>query len=91
MLHDDLADGLAAAIGSSQDPILVLGPAVDYNGDFYLQQMGYSPYQIISRDEIAGPAWLITAAPPPPGAREVAQVPDRKGFIYHLYRVEGAD
>lgn len=84
----NLAHGLAAPIGPSRDPILVLGPAVDYNGNFYLQRMGYAPRQIMSPNEISGPAWLITAAPPPAGAREVAQVPGRKGFIYHLYRIE---
>jgi len=83
-----LAEGFAAPIGSSTDPILVLGPQVDYNANFYLQQRGYAPRLIFGPGQIHGPAWLITAAPPPPGAEEKGQIADRKGVLYRIYRIE---
>jgi 4-amino-4-deoxy-L-arabinose transferase-like glycosyltransferase len=83
-----LADGYAAPIGGSIDPIFVLGPQIDYNANFYLQQRGYAPRLIFSVADIRGPAWLITAVPPPAGAEEKGQIADRKGVLYRIYRIE---
>ena len=83
-----LADGFAAPIGHSTDPIFVLGPQVDYNANFYLQQRGYAPRLIFRPGQIHGPAWLITAAAPPAGAEEKGQIADRKGLLYRIYRID---
>jgi 4-amino-4-deoxy-L-arabinose transferase-like glycosyltransferase len=83
-----LADGFAAPIGGSTDPIFVLGPQIDYNANFYLQQRGYAPRLIFSVADIRGPAWLITAAAPPTGAEEKGQIADRKKQLYRIYRIE---
>lgn len=86
-----LAAELTAPLAGSNDPLLMLGPAIDYNVAFYMQQAGYAPRQIRTASEISAPAWLISAGAPPTGAREVATAADRKGLVYHLYRVEAAD
>jgi 4-amino-4-deoxy-L-arabinose transferase-like glycosyltransferase len=84
----ELADGFAAPIGNSTDPILVLGPQVDYNASFYLQQRGYAPRLIFGPGQIHGPAWLITAAAPPAGAEKKGEIADRKGLLYRIYRID---
>lgn len=86
-----LAEALAAPLGTSRDPLLVLGPAIDCNAAFYLQRAGHSPRMVRTQGEIVPPAWLITAAPPPPGARETAHAAGRRGVVYRIYRVESAD
>jgi 4-amino-4-deoxy-L-arabinose transferase-like glycosyltransferase len=83
-----LADGFAAPIGSSTDPIFVLGPQADYNASFYLQQRGYAPRLIFGFGQIRGPAWLIATGSPPPGAQEKGQIADRKGLLYRVYRID---
>jgi 4-amino-4-deoxy-L-arabinose transferase-like glycosyltransferase len=82
-----LADGLAAPIGGSADPIFVLGPQVDYNASFYLQQRGYALRLIFGLEQIHGPAWLITAAAPPASAEKKGEIADRKGLLYRIYRI----
>ena len=82
-----LASELTAPIGASRDPLLLLGPAIDYNAAFYMQQAGLAPRQIRTAKEIVAPAWLIGAGEPPPGGLKVEIAADRKGFVYRLYRV----
>ena len=86
-----LAGTLAAPLRTSRDPVLFLGPAIDYNAAFYLRQAGHSPRAVRAPGEIVPPAWLVTAAPPPPGAREVARGAGRRGDVYRVYRVEAAE
>lgn len=82
-----LADGMAAPIGRSTDPVFVRGPQANYNASFYLQQRGYAPRLIFTPKAIQAPAWLITTGAPPPGALEKGQVADRKGLTYRIYRI----
>ncbi len=86
-----LAGTLAAPLRASRDPLLILGPAIDDNAAFYLQRAGHSPRMVRTPGEVVPPAWLITAAPSPPGAREVARAAGRRGVVYGVYRVEPAD
>ncbi len=86
-----LAETLAAPMGTSRDPLLILGPAIDYNAAFYLQRAGHSPRLIRTPGEVLTPAWLITAAPPPPGTREMARGASRRGVVYRVCRVGSAD
>jgi 4-amino-4-deoxy-L-arabinose transferase-like glycosyltransferase len=86
-----LAETLAAPLRTSRDPVLILGPAIDYNVAFYLREAGHSPRMVRTPGEIVPPAWLITAAPPPPGSREAARATGRRGVVYRVYRVETAD
>lgn len=86
-----LAETLAAPLRTSRDPVLFLGPAIDYDAAFYLRQAGHSPRAVRAPGEIVPPAWLVTAAPPPPGAREVACGAGRRGVVYRVYRVEAAE
>ena len=86
-----LAETLAAPLRTSRDPVLILGPAIDYNAAFYLQEAGHSPRVVPTPGEIVPPAWLITAGPPPAGSREAARATGRRGVVYRVYRVEPAD
>ncbi len=86
-----LAEALAAPLRTSRDPVVILGPAIDFNAAFYLQEAGHPPRVVRAPGEIVPPAWLITAAPPPTGAPEVARAIGRRGVVYRVYRVENVD
>jgi 4-amino-4-deoxy-L-arabinose transferase-like glycosyltransferase len=86
-----LAAELTAPLSGSTDPLLLIGPAIDYNAAFYMRQSGLDPRQIRRLEDLARPAWLIAAGPPPAGATEVVAAADRKGLVYRLYRIEVPD
>lgn len=52
---------------------------------------GVSEWVVRTPGEILPPAWLITAAPPPLGAREMARGASRRGVVYRVWRVGAAD
>ena len=52
---------------------------------------GVSEWVVRAPGEILTPAWLITAAPPPPGTREMARGASRRGVVYRVCRVGSAD
>jgi len=86
-----LAETLASPMRTSRDPVLILGPAIDFNAAFYLQRAGHPPRVVRGPGEVVPPAWLITAAPPPPGVREEARATGRRGVVYRVYRVGDPD
>lgn len=83
-----MAAALSAPLRGTADPVLVLGLPIDYNAAFYIQRSGVALREVRGPDEVVPPCWLVTAAPPPPGAREVAAVADRRGFVHRLYRYD---
>lgn len=80
---------LSALLRDSEDPALALGLPFDYNVAFYMQRAGVALREVRGPAEVVPPCWLVTAAPPPTGAREVAAAADRRGFVHRLCRFDG--